>query len=97
MSYDTDRGRITCDVVVNAGGIFAHELGRLAGVNVPIVPMAHDVTLGDDTDREPAGIDHDEQALRYSGDQPYRIADGCRPIGNGRRAPHQITHGAVDD
>ena len=42
---DTDRGRITCEVVVNAGGIFAHELGRLAGVNVPVVPMAHQFAI----------------------------------------------------
>ncbi len=38
----TDRGEIECDVVVNAGGMFAAELGRLAGVTVPIVPMAHE-------------------------------------------------------
>ena len=42
---DTDRGRITCDVVVNAGGMFAHELGRMVGVNVPVVPMAHQYAL----------------------------------------------------
>ena len=38
----TDRGSIEAEVVVNAGGIFAKELGELAGVNVPIVPMAHE-------------------------------------------------------
>lgn len=42
---DTDRGRITCEVVVNAGGMFAHEIGRLAGVDVPIVPMAHQYAI----------------------------------------------------
>ena len=30
------------DVVVNAGGMFAAEIGRLAGVRIPIVPMAHE-------------------------------------------------------
>ena len=39
------RGRIECEVVVNAGGIYSHELGRLAGVNVPIVPMAHQYAI----------------------------------------------------
>jgi glycine cleavage system T protein len=39
---DTDRGRIEAEIVVNAGGMFAHELGALAGVEVPIVPMAHE-------------------------------------------------------
>ncbi len=38
----TDRGDIRADVVVNAGGMFAAEIGRLAGVRVPIVPMAHE-------------------------------------------------------
>ena len=42
---ETDRGRIACDVVVNAGGMFAYEIGRMAGVNVPIIPMAHQYAL----------------------------------------------------
>ncbi len=37
----TDRGAVACEVVVNCGGIFAAEIGRLAGVRVPVVPMAH--------------------------------------------------------
>ena len=45
MHVDTDKGRITCDVVVNAGGMYAHEIGRMAGVNVPIVPMAHQYAI----------------------------------------------------
>jgi 4-methylaminobutanoate oxidase (formaldehyde-forming) len=38
----TDRGDIECEVVVNAGGMYAAEIGALAGVRVPIVPMAHE-------------------------------------------------------
>src|SRR5215204_7617775 len=37
----TDKGDIEADVVVNAGGMYAAEIGRLAGVRVPIVPFAH--------------------------------------------------------
>ncbi len=37
-----ERRTIRADVVVNAGGMFAPEIGRLAGVNVPIIPMAHE-------------------------------------------------------
>jgi glycine cleavage system T protein len=37
----TDQGDFRSDVVVNAGGIWAHEIGRMAGVEVPVVPMAH--------------------------------------------------------
>jgi 4-methylaminobutanoate oxidase (formaldehyde-forming) len=38
---ETDGGPIQAEVVVNAGGMFAPELGRLVGVTVPIVPFAH--------------------------------------------------------
>jgi heterotetrameric sarcosine oxidase gamma subunit len=37
----TDRGDIEAEVVVNCGGMFAAEVGRMAGVRVPIVPMSH--------------------------------------------------------
>ena len=37
----TDKGEIECEVVVNCGGIFAAEIGRMVGVRVPIVPMSH--------------------------------------------------------
>jgi glycine cleavage system T protein len=37
----TDHGAIEAEVVVNAGGIWAHELGRLAGAEIPVVPMEH--------------------------------------------------------
>ncbi|MBA3233889.1 MAG: FAD-dependent oxidoreductase, partial [Propionibacteriales bacterium] len=37
----TDRGDIECEVVVDAGGIFAAEIARLVGVRVPLVPMSH--------------------------------------------------------
>src|SRR5438067_7786879 len=37
----TDRGAIDCEVVVNCAGMFAAEIGRLAGVRIPLVPMSH--------------------------------------------------------
>jgi len=42
VGVSTDKGDIEAEVVVNAGGMFAAELGLLAGVTVPIVPMAHE-------------------------------------------------------
>ena len=42
---ETDRGSIETDIVVNAGGMYAREIGALAGVNVPIVPMAHEYLI----------------------------------------------------
>ena len=48
---DVDRGRVRCvrtehgdveaEIVVNAGGMFAAELGRLAGVRIPVIPFSH--------------------------------------------------------
>lgn len=38
----TEWGPIEAEIVVNAGGMFAAEIGRLAGVRVPIVPFAHE-------------------------------------------------------
>jgi glycine cleavage system T protein len=38
----TERGKIEAEIVVNAGGMYAAEIGRLAGVRVPIVPFAHE-------------------------------------------------------
>jgi len=34
-------GDIKTEVIVNCGGMFAAEIGRLAGVRVPLVPMSH--------------------------------------------------------
>jgi glycine cleavage system aminomethyltransferase T/glycine/D-amino acid oxidase-like deaminating enzyme len=47
----TDKGRIETEIVVDAGGMFAAELGALAGVVVPVVPMAHEYLI-----TRPAGL-----------------------------------------
>ena len=41
VGVDTDKGFIECDIVVNCGGMFAAEIGRLVDVRIPIVPMSH--------------------------------------------------------
>ena len=40
-AIETEKGRIECEVAVIAGGMFAAELGRLAGVRIPVIPMSH--------------------------------------------------------
>jgi len=37
----TDKGEIACEIVVNCGGMFAAEIGRMAGVRIPLIPMSH--------------------------------------------------------
>lgn len=46
----TDKGKIHCEHVVNAAGLWAREVGRMAGVHVPIVPMEHHYLLTGDVD-----------------------------------------------
>ena len=41
LGVETDAGSIESEVVVNAAGIYAPEIARMAGVTVPIIPMAH--------------------------------------------------------
>ena len=38
----TERGDIEAETVVIAGGMFAAEIGRMAGVRIPVVPMSHE-------------------------------------------------------
>jgi 4-methylaminobutanoate oxidase (formaldehyde-forming) len=41
----TDRGDVSCEIVVDCGGMYAAEIGRLAGVRIPIVPMSHQYVI----------------------------------------------------
>jgi 4-methylaminobutanoate oxidase (formaldehyde-forming) len=55
----TDKGEIEADVVIDAGGIYAREIGRLAGVNVPVIPMAHEYLI-----TKPSGLPLDLPTMR---------------------------------
>jgi 4-methylaminobutanoate oxidase (formaldehyde-forming) len=75
---ETSRGDVECEVVVNAGGIYAHEIGRLAGVHVPIIPMAHQYVITKD-----AGLPRDMPTMRdpsrlvyYRGESGGLVAGG---------------------
>ena len=53
----TDRGPVECEVVVDCGGMFAAEIGRLAGIRIPVVPMSHQYLVTDDLpEGSPAGL-----------------------------------------
>ena len=58
-AVETDRGEIETQVVVNAGGMYAPEVGAYAGVNVPIVPMAHEYLI-----TKPAGLPLEMPTMR---------------------------------
>jgi len=59
VGVETDQGAIETEIVVNAGGMYAREIGALAGVVVPIVPMAHEYLV-----TKPSGLPLDMPTMR---------------------------------
>jgi dimethylglycine dehydrogenase len=41
----TEQGDVTCDMVVNAGGTYARQIGQWVGVDLPVVSAAHQYLL----------------------------------------------------
>ncbi len=41
VGVKTNLGNISCEVLVNCAGLWSRQVGSLAGVDVPIVPMKH--------------------------------------------------------
>jgi len=44
---ETDRVALEAEIVVNAAGMWARQVGRMAGVELPIVPLAHQFLVTD--------------------------------------------------
>ncbi|BCG87511.1 dimethylglycine dehydrogenase [Mesorhizobium sp. 113-3-9] len=44
----TEQGTIVAEHVVNAGGLWAKQLGRMAGVDLPVTPMEHHYFVTED-------------------------------------------------
>ncbi|MEM8632786.1 MAG: FAD-dependent oxidoreductase [Pseudomonadota bacterium] len=43
----TDKGTITCEHVVNAAGLWAKQVGRMAGIELPVSPLKHHYLISD--------------------------------------------------
>ena len=43
----TDKGDIACEHVVNAGGLWAKQVGRMAGIELPVSPLKHHYLVTD--------------------------------------------------
>jgi dimethylglycine dehydrogenase len=59
---DTEQGPVTAAHVVNAGGLWARRIGRMVGVDHPLVPMQHHYLVTEDVP-EVAAIDGDMPAV----------------------------------
>ncbi|MCZ8079039.1 MAG: FAD-dependent oxidoreductase [Rhodobacteraceae bacterium] len=56
----TTQGTITCEKVVNCGGMWAREIGAMAGINVPLQPVKHQYIITEKID----GLSPDAPTLR---------------------------------
>ncbi len=52
----TDKGDIKCDTVVNCCGMWGFQVGRMLGVNVPLVPFQHQFVVTEPIEGMPADI-----------------------------------------
>ena len=43
----TDKGVVTCEHVVNAAGLWAKQVGRMAGIELPVSPLKHHYLVSD--------------------------------------------------
>ncbi len=89
----TEQGTIEAEYVVNAGGLWAREIGRMAGIELPIVPMEHQYILTNDLP-ELAALDHElPMAIDFEGESYSRQERKTFLIGT---YEHDARHWAVD-
>lgn len=62
----TPKGTIQAEMIVNCGGLWAREVGRMAGLELPVQPMEHHYLITENIpaiaerdERLPAGIDYE--------------------------------------
>ncbi|MGD9703444.1 MAG: FAD-dependent oxidoreductase [Acidimicrobiia bacterium] len=87
-SVHTDRGDIDCELVVNAGGMWGLEIGRMVGARVPAIAVEHQYVLTGPIEDMPRGMptlrdpDHlvyykpDGQGLLIGGYEPDTLPFG---------------------
>jgi 4-methylaminobutanoate oxidase (formaldehyde-forming) len=84
IAVDTDKGRVECEVVVNAAGMYAPQVARLVGVDVPIIPYGHQYLITEpfDPPLEPLPTLRDPDNLIY-----FRTEVGGLVMGGYERKP----------
>ncbi|WP_456389145.1 GcvT family protein [Profundibacter sp.] len=71
----TDKGVIIAEHIVNAGGLWAREVGMMAGVYTPLLPMEHQYIVTDDLP-EIYGRDTEHPHVMDPGGESYLRQEG---------------------
>lgn len=74
----TDQGAIECEIVVNAAGIWARDVARMAGVQVPAGAVEHQYLITEKSDKVPPGLPtlRDPDNIFYLKPEPGALAIG---------------------
>lgn len=81
----TDHGTVHCEHVVNAGGLWAREVGRMAGLELPILAMEHQYLITGDMP-ELVGRKESLHCIDFEGEIYLRQERGGMLMGTYERA-----------
>jgi dimethylglycine dehydrogenase len=81
----TEQGNVHAEHVVNAGGLWAREVGRMVGLELPVLAMQHQYLLTDDLP-ELAGMPEQLHCIDFEGEIYLRQERGGMLMGTYERA-----------
>ncbi len=81
----TEKGNVHTDHVVNAGGLWAREVGRMVGLELPVLAMEHQYLITDDMP-ELAGKKEQVHVIDFEGEIYMRQERGGMLMGTYERA-----------
>jgi dimethylglycine dehydrogenase len=84
----TDHGNVHAEHVVNAGGLWAREVGRMVGLELPVLAMEHQYLITEKIPSlvPPAGMKEQVHAIDFEGELYLREERGGMLIGTYERA-----------
>lgn len=74
----TDQGAVACEIVVNAAGIWARDVARMAGVQIPAGAVEHQYLITEKSNSIPPGLPtlRDPDRIFYLKPEPGALAVG---------------------
>ena len=81
----TDRGNVHAEHVVNAGGLWAREVGRMVGLELPILAMEHQYLITEEVPQI-AGLPEQLHCIDFEGELYLREERGGILLGTYERA-----------